>query len=120
MDSQKEGELFNEMAKLNRGTRRRLLRRTAKKYKESLKQWHKLANGKDYINAVIINPEAYLKTTALMEKIRIIKQITIWFDEDQASKFDKKQLSTSYVPCCLPCHIANSLVLAGYQIPSSM
>jgi hypothetical protein len=84
MNPQKESELFNEMAKLNRGTRRRLLRRTTKKYKDSLKQWQ--------------NQEGYHKTVELWKKINLIKQMTIWFDEDQASKFDKKQLSTSYVP----------------------
>ena len=90
MDHQKESELFNEMAKLNRGTRRRLLRRTTKKHKESLKLWQKEQNIINNIDAFKRNPEAYLKSAELMEKINLIHQMTIWFDEDLVSKFDKK------------------------------
>ena len=90
MDHQKESELFNEMAKLNRGTRRRLLRRTTKKHKESLKLWQKEQNIINNIDALRHNPEFYRKTVELWEKINLIRQMTIWFDEDQASKFDKK------------------------------
>ena len=98
MDTQKESILFNEMAKLNCGTRRRLLRRNTKKYKESVKQWHKLSYGKDYSDALEQNPEAYSKLAELLEKINLIRQMTIWFDEDKASKFDKKYI----------CHMCNN------------
>jgi hypothetical protein len=101
MDSQKKSALFNEMAKLNRGTRRRLLRRTTKKYKESLKQWQKWRNATEYVDALKYNPEAYHKTVELWEKIKLMRQQTIWFDEDQASKFDKKHICHKCYNCTL-------------------
>ena len=83
MDSQKEWKLFDEMSKLNPGTRRRLLRRTTKKYKESLKQWQKWRDSTEFIDAEKYNPDAYKKTVELWQKLQFIRQQIIWFN-DQA------------------------------------
>ncbi len=89
MDSQKEWKLFYEMSKLNPGTRRRLLRRTTKKYKESLKQWQKWRDSTEFIDAQKYNPDAYKKTVELWEMIEFMRKQIIWFNEAPASKFIK-------------------------------
>jgi len=87
--------LFDELSKLNRGTRRRLLRRTMKQYRASLKQWQKWTDTNKLIDAFKFNPTAYIKMNELWDKINVIQQLTLWFDEDSASKFNKNILAYS-------------------------
>jgi hypothetical protein len=91
-----EAMLFGEVSKLNRGTRRRLLRRTTNRYKDSLKQWKKWQNTTKYIDTANYNPEGIIKLVELLDKIKIIQTLIIWFDEDSASKFNKNNNNFKY------------------------
>ncbi|GAG70725.1 unnamed protein product [marine sediment metagenome] len=103
----REAMLFGELSKLHRGTRRRLLRRTTKRYKEALKQWqtvtgnrlivphaadlkewsYSILKGKTKEYAVVHGAwrETLLQLAEAVEKLETIRAFIIWFDYDNSA-----------------------------------
>lgn len=81
-----ESILYDEVSKLRTGTRQRLLRRTKKQFKESLKKLSNY-NRLPEISSDEYRQSIYIKIINLKIKLNIINNLIIWFDDDPASKF---------------------------------
>jgi hypothetical protein len=78
-----ESTLYDQISKLRTGTRRRLLRRTKKQFKESLSNYNQLQE----LSSDEHRQSIYNKVINLKIKLSIINNLIIWFDDDPASKF---------------------------------